>query len=112
MQFFKDDHLVNKVVFFQQFSSVILLGHYERSWIWTPCLDIESVQETGTHHTPAAAEVSRYLIEAQADENFELLKYWQSNQQVFRCLSKMAKNVLAVSATSTPSERYLSLKVD
>lgn len=42
------------------------------------------------------------------DEDFDLLAWWKNNQDTFPRLSKLAKRILCISATSAASERNFS----
>lgn len=57
---------------------------------------------------PIEYEVNEYLTAPQEDERCNVLHYWKLNQRHWPTLARMAKGMLAVPATSAPSERSFS----
>lgn len=53
-------------------------------------------------------EIDSYLAEQQLDVNADPLQWWASNAARFPSLSELARRVLCVPASSTPSERAFS----
>ena len=62
-----------------------------------------------------AAEISNYRTDSglnYCDENGVVqnpLDWWRSHEKLYPCLSRYARRVLAIPATSAPSERVLSV---
>ena len=53
-------------------------------------------------------EINQYLEEPCAHENTNILHWWRDHEKVYPILSKMAKGILSLMATSVPVERYFS----
>jgi hypothetical protein len=53
-------------------------------------------------------ELQIYLSLPQVDENADLLEWWKNNQQQFPNLSQMARDYLAIPASSVPCEQVFS----
>lgn len=53
-------------------------------------------------------ELNRYLREDRAPRNTDVLDWWRSNQTFFPRLARMARDVLAICASSVPSGRLFS----
>jgi hypothetical protein len=53
-------------------------------------------------------EVSRYLNEVRVDPTTDVLQWWKSNAHRYPVLSKMARDVLAMPASSVASEAAFS----
>jgi hypothetical protein len=56
------------------------------------------------------SELSRYLDEKleKRDKDFDILNYWKVNSNKYPVLSLLAKDVLAVPASTVPSESAFS----
>ena len=54
------------------------------------------------------SELNRYHQERSSLQNDPPLLWWKANERRFPILSKIAKKVLAIPATSTPTERLFS----
>ena len=54
-------------------------------------------------------EIVKYLGEDLADRDVDPLEYWHRRQVDFTSLGKMARDFLAIPATSVPSERAFSM---
>jgi hypothetical protein len=57
------------------------------------------------------SELSRYLDEKleKRDKDFDILNYWKVNSNKYPALSLLAKDVLAVPASTVPSESAFSI---
>jgi len=53
-------------------------------------------------------EYQVYLSLPTIDESEDPLEWWKDNEQKFKCLAKMARDYLAIPATSVPSEQVFS----
>ncbi len=53
-------------------------------------------------------ELNQYLIEPILPMELDILEWWKSSQRRFPNLSRMARDILAVQATSVPSEELFS----
>ncbi|KAG5462785.1 MAG: ribonuclease H-like domain-containing protein [Olpidium bornovanus] len=58
--------------------------------------------------TSVEAKINAYAFLEQADGDLDILAFWRSRSTEFPTLAKMARNVLAIQATSAPSERVFS----
>jgi hypothetical protein len=59
--------------------------------------------------TVVSIEIENFkLVQVQPDLSFNTLEWWKANSQSFPNLAKVARLVLAVPATSAPSERMWS----
>ena len=54
------------------------------------------------------AEVDKYLNSPRCHVNTDILKWWKENQESYSRLSKMARDILSIKATSVPVERLFS----
>lgn len=54
-------------------------------------------------------EIKLYCEIARNDSNEDILQWWSKNQQVFPCLSKVARKILAIPSSSSTSERLFSI---
>ena len=53
-------------------------------------------------------EINRYLESQRADSDCDILEWWKNHSKVYPVLSRMARDILCVQATSTPVERLFS----
>ena len=53
-------------------------------------------------------ELERYLAEYPESRNTNIVAWWRSKQQQWPCLTQMARDYLAVPASSVPSEQVFS----
>jgi len=60
-------------------------------------------------HIEYADEYKVYISLPLADENTNSLEWWKAHQLKFPNLSRMARDYLAIPATSVPSEQSFSL---
>ena len=58
------------------------------------------------------SELERYLSSELADESINPLLWWKANSSIYPTLSRMARDFLAVEATSVPCEEIFSGGVD
>lgn len=56
----------------------------------------------------AKADLEKYLQCSRCDSNTDILTWWKLHQQEYPTLSKIARDVLAIQATSVPAERLFS----
>lgn len=77
-------------------------------WLEDVCVVAETKE---SNETMVEAEIKRYMtMERQdTDSSLTLLQWWKQNQLLFPRLAKLARAVLAVPASSVPSERVFSL---
>lgn len=68
-------------------------------------LDFNQLYEKGIQ---AEDEIESYLGQPRAPREANILAWWQKNESLYPTLSKMARDFLAIPATSVPSERLLS----
>jgi hypothetical protein len=62
------------------------------------------------HHVENIDEVKAYITsQTICDENLDPLEWWRINESQFPHLSKMARDYLAIPATSVPSEQCFSI---
>ena len=54
------------------------------------------------------AEVDKYFNSPRCHVNTNILKLWKDNEVSYPCLSKMARDILSIMATSVPVERLFS----
>lgn len=54
-------------------------------------------------------EVQRYLMEPQIHQRDDPLSWWASKDVAYPCVAALARHILAVPASSVPSERIFSL---
>jgi hypothetical protein len=54
------------------------------------------------------SEVERYLAAPMADPEVNVLEWWKHHSDVYPCLARIARDYLAISATSVPAERVFS----
>lgn len=66
----------------------------------------DDMYATGT--TGGETEYTRWIREKQAPKNTDVLKYWAAKQYEYPIISQMARDYLAIPATSAPSERVFS----
>ena len=55
------------------------------------------------------SEINEYLEFPRADEDTKELDWWRMNSVKFPCLSKMARDIFSVMATSVPVKRFFSI---
>lgn len=60
-------------------------------------------------HIEYANEYNAYISLSLADENTNSLEWWKAYQPNFPNLSRMARDYLAIPATSVPSEQCFSI---
>jgi hypothetical protein len=53
-------------------------------------------------------ELERYLSAPTADANTNILEWWRLNAKTYPCLARIARDYLAIPATSVPAERVFS----
>ncbi len=53
-------------------------------------------------------DLNEYMAYAEASRSTDPLQWWKGNEQSFPIVSKLAKRVLGVPASSAPSERVFS----
>jgi len=52
--------------------------------------------------------IHSYLNQPSVDATVDVLDWWRRNQEIYPNLSRMARDFLAIPATSVPSERIFS----
>jgi hAT family C-terminal dimerisation region len=57
-------------------------------------------------------ELERYLAADTIDTHADILQWWKQNAQAYPCLARIARDYLAIPATSAPAERVFSGGVD
>ena len=72
--------------------------------------DDEPMEQADTQEDTRLLEVDKYLALPQVDasSNFDLLEWWRMHQTMFPNLAKMARQYLALPATSASVERLFS----
>lgn len=67
-------------------------------------------QQPASKEDPRREEVMKYLAlpQVQADEDFDLLEWWRAHESFFPNLAKMARQFLALPASSAGVERLFS----
>ena len=72
--------------------------------------DNQPDDRTVTMRAKAEQELNRYIDEPTLgiDDNLTALKWWKTNENRFPSIAKMAKSLLCIPTTSTPSERLFS----
>ena len=53
-------------------------------------------------------ELERYLAEPTIDSYTDILGWWRGNEHIYPRLARIARDYLAISATSVPAERVFS----
>ena len=71
-------------------------------------LDILLGPEENTRGRTIKDEVEAYLNEKVCAHNTNVLEWWKLNESRFPNIAKLAKAVICIPATSTPSERLFS----
>jgi hypothetical protein len=54
------------------------------------------------------SELERYLKADTIEAHADILKWWKQNAEAYPCLARIARNYLAIPATSAPAERVFS----
>jgi hypothetical protein len=54
------------------------------------------------------SEMERYLMEPVVDPHVDILAWWKGHTDAYPCLSRIARDYLAIPATSVPAERVFS----
>ncbi|XP_051170278.1 uncharacterized protein LOC127287402 [Leptopilina boulardi] len=82
-------------------------------------LDLDSFYEnqirnpkTKTNRNQWKHEINMYLAEKRAEKDVDILEWWKMHEKSFKSLAKMARDYLAIQATSVQSERVFSKKQD
>lgn len=85
----------------------------ETEQITTP-RELDSDDEMYQHHGPSIEEVEwrRWLKESGVDRYTNILKYWQAKQFQYPVISRIARDYLAIPASSAASERIFSVGGD
>ncbi|PQM43529.1 hypothetical protein VC83_09656 [Pseudogymnoascus destructans] len=80
----------------------------------TPSIDIDSEDElyVSQSHHDTEPEWKRWMKEPTVGRNTDILKYWQSKQFQYPLIASIAKDHLAIPATSADSERVFSVGGD
>ena len=58
------------------------------------------------------SELERYLKADTVDTSTDILQWWKQNAEAYPCLARIARDYLAIPATSAPAERAFSGGVD
>ena len=69
-------------------------------------------QAVKRQRTQEESEVDSYLAGNMADKNVNVLEWWKHNSDTYPCLARIARDYLAIPATSAPAERAFSGGVD
>jgi hypothetical protein len=70
--------------------------------------DQESFQAIKRRCVEKGSEMERYLGTPTADMNEDVLEWWKRHADDYPCLSRIARDYLAIPATSVPAERVFS----
>jgi hypothetical protein len=54
-------------------------------------------------------EITNYLLEPVENRSLDVLSYWKINQNRFKVLARIVKEIFSVQATSAPIERVFSV---
>lgn len=79
-------------------------GHEEDSAMQFLLGTLSEKKSTGT----SSDEVEHFLKEPALDPDCNALEWWKSNAERFPTLSRLARQLLCIPATSVPSERIFS----
>ena len=76
-----------------------------------PALDLFSFMDnpTKTTQTTTDDEVEKYISEPVLSMGADVLSYWKTNEYKYENLAKIAKQYLAIPASSAPVERLISI---
>lgn len=72
-------------------------------------LDLNSLYEDFSKHKNWRKELDEYLSLKRADKNQDILLWWKTHEATFPTISKMARDIFSITATSVPAERLFSL---
>jgi hAT family C-terminal dimerisation region/BED zinc finger len=72
------------------------------------CCDDWTYRNAKRHRDLKGAELERYLAEPAVDRSANVLEWWRTNSEAYPCLARIARDYLAIPATSVPSERVFS----
>ncbi|KFY96310.1 hypothetical protein V500_02505 [Pseudogymnoascus sp. VKM F-4518 (FW-2643)] len=80
----------------------------------TTLRELDSNDEMYQHRGPSIEEVEwrRWFKENGVDRNTNILKYWQAKQYQYPVISRIARDYLAIPASSAASERIFSVGGD
>ncbi|KFY93324.1 hypothetical protein V498_04475 [Pseudogymnoascus sp. VKM F-4517 (FW-2822)] len=80
----------------------------------TTLRELDSDDEMYQHHRPLIEEVEwrRWLKESRVNRHTNILKYWQAKQFQYPVISQIARDYLAILASSAASERIFSVSGD
>ena len=68
-----------------------------------------SDESRGDRVYDAVSEMNRYNKEKKPKADSDILQWWSENRRLYPCLSVLARKYLCIQATSTSSERVMSL---
>lgn len=74
----------------------------------TGLLDLKCIYQNRSEVVDWQAELNEYLDSPCASEDADILEWWRAHEKVYPILSKMAKDLLCIQATSVPVERLFS----
>lgn len=71
-------------------------------------LDLSSIYSAKKKSEHWREEINRYLDIPEVQMDVDVLQWWKKNAALFPCLSKMARDILAIPASSVSVERFFS----
>jgi hAT family C-terminal dimerisation region/Domain of unknown function (DUF4413) len=74
---------------------------------WDP-VNQELYQSLKRRRLEKGGEMERYLAAPTADTDVDVLEWWKHNAREYPCLARIARDYLAIPATSVPAERVFS----
>jgi hypothetical protein len=74
----------------------------------TSCGDDDIVEQLVKRRRIAKDELEEYLAAPPAKSKTDVLQWWKANATMYPCLAAMARDYLAIPATSAPVERVFS----
>ena len=102
--------VTNKVVWFRWFerggnSEVLPIDWYYIDWILALLQPLKLFTLIlSNREEPTSQSYTKF----EPDNDFKILKWWKDNEQTFPNVSRMAKDFLAIPASSVPSESAMS----
>ena len=79
---------------------------------WKADLDELRAEKRKRRRVDKESELERYLAAPTIDLRADILQWWKQNAEAYPCLARIARDYLAIPATSAPAERVFSCGAD